>query len=46
LPERDSYDSCDSWFPRSPPPMPALDHLASLFYDDLAELGTFEEVLA
>jgi chorismate-pyruvate lyase len=26
--------------------MPALDHLASLFYDDLAELGTFEEVLA
>jgi chorismate-pyruvate lyase len=25
--------------------MPALDHLASLFYDDLAELGTFEEVL-
>jgi chorismate-pyruvate lyase len=26
--------------------MPALDHLASLFYSDLAELGTFEEVLA
>src|SRR5262245_63788654 len=26
--------------------MPALDHLASLFYDNLAELGTFEEVLA
>lgn len=26
--------------------MPALDHLASLFYADLAELGTFEEVLA
>jgi chorismate-pyruvate lyase len=26
--------------------MPALDHLASLFYVNLAELGTFEEVLA
>lgn len=26
--------------------MPALDHLAGLFYKDLAELGTFEEVLA
>ena len=26
--------------------MPALDHLASLFYADLVELGTFEEVLA
>ena len=26
--------------------MPALDHLASLFYSDLAELGAFEEVLA
>jgi hypothetical protein len=26
--------------------MPALDHLASLFYPDLAELGTFAEVLA
>ena len=26
--------------------MPALDHLAGLFYSDLAELGTFEEVLA
>ncbi len=26
--------------------MPALDHLASLFYADLAELGAFEEVLA
>ena len=26
--------------------MPALDHLAGLFYADLAELGTFEEVLA
>jgi hypothetical protein len=26
--------------------MPALDYLASLFYSDLAELGTFEEVLA
>ena len=26
--------------------MPALDHLASLFYPDLAELGRFEEVLA
>jgi len=26
--------------------MPALDHLASLFYSDLAELGSFEEVLA
>jgi chorismate-pyruvate lyase len=25
--------------------MPALDHLASLFYTDLAELGSFEEVL-
>src|SRR5262245_2379056 len=25
--------------------MPALDHLASLFYSDLTELGTFEEVL-
>jgi chorismate-pyruvate lyase len=25
--------------------MPALDHLAGLFYSDLAELGTFEEVL-
>jgi len=25
--------------------MPALDHLAGLFYADLAELGTFEEVL-
>jgi chorismate-pyruvate lyase len=26
--------------------MPALDHLAGLFYADIAELGTFEEVLA
>jgi chorismate-pyruvate lyase len=26
--------------------MPALDHLAGLFYSDLAELGMFEEVLA
>ncbi len=26
--------------------MPALDHLAGLFYSDPAELGTFEEVLA
>jgi chorismate-pyruvate lyase len=26
--------------------MPALDHLAGLFFADLAELGTFEEVLA
>src|SRR5262245_29245881 len=26
--------------------MPALDHLAGLFYSDMAELGTFEEVLA
>jgi chorismate-pyruvate lyase len=26
--------------------MPALDHLAGLFYSDLPELGTFEEVLA
>ena len=26
--------------------MPALDHLGSLFYRDLAELGAFEEVLA
>jgi chorismate-pyruvate lyase len=26
--------------------MPALDHLAGLFYADLAVLGTFEEVLA
>jgi chorismate-pyruvate lyase len=26
--------------------MPALDHLTSLFYSDLAALGTFEEVLA
>jgi chorismate-pyruvate lyase len=26
--------------------MPALDHLASLFYSDLGELGAFEEVLA
>jgi chorismate-pyruvate lyase len=26
--------------------MPALDHLAGLFYSDIAELGTFEEVLA
>src|SRR5438105_602792 len=26
--------------------MPALDHLAGLFYENLAELGTFEEVLA
>lgn len=26
--------------------MPALDHLAGLFYSDLADLGTFEEVLA
>jgi hypothetical protein len=26
--------------------MPALDHLAGLFYSELAELGTFEEVLA
>jgi chorismate-pyruvate lyase len=26
--------------------MPALDHLAGLFYSDLAELGSFEEVLA
>src|SRR5687767_14265100 len=26
--------------------MPALDHLASLFYAELAELGRFEEVLA
>jgi chorismate-pyruvate lyase len=25
--------------------MPALDHLAGLFYADLAQLGTFEEVL-
>src|SRR5687767_14409217 len=25
--------------------MPALDHLAGLFYSDLAQLGTFEEVL-
>jgi chorismate-pyruvate lyase len=25
--------------------MPALDHLTSLFYSSLAELGTFEEVL-
>ncbi|MEX2176990.1 MAG: hypothetical protein WD872_21690 [Pirellulaceae bacterium] len=25
--------------------MPALDHLAELFYADMAELGTFEEVL-
>src|SRR5947208_11456864 len=25
--------------------MPALDHLAGLFYSDLAELGTLEEVL-
>ena len=25
--------------------MPALDHLAGLFYPDLAELGTLEEVL-
>lgn len=25
--------------------MPALDHLAGLFYTDLAELGAFEEVL-
>ena len=25
--------------------MPALDHLAGLFYSDLAELGSFEEVL-
>lgn len=26
--------------------MPALDHLAGLFYPDMAELGLFEEVLA
>ncbi len=26
--------------------MPALDHLAGLFYPDMAELGQFEEVLA
>ena len=26
--------------------MPALDHLVSLFYSELKELGTFEEVLA
>jgi chorismate-pyruvate lyase len=26
--------------------MPALDHLTSLFYADLAELGAFDEVLA
>src|SRR5512138_2942355 len=26
--------------------MPALDHLVGLFYSDMAELGTFEEVLA
>ena len=26
--------------------MPALDHLAGLFYSNLAELGSFEEVLA
>jgi chorismate-pyruvate lyase len=26
--------------------MPALDHLAGLFYSELAELGAFEEVLA
>jgi chorismate-pyruvate lyase len=26
--------------------MPALDHLAGLFYDDMAELGLFEELLA
>jgi hypothetical protein len=26
--------------------MPALDHLVGLFYRDIAELGTFEEVLA
>src|SRR5262245_49997916 len=26
--------------------MPALDHLAGLFYADMAELGTFTEVLA
>jgi len=26
--------------------MPALDHLANLFYSDTAELGAFEEVLA
>src|SRR5688500_19821440 len=26
--------------------MPALDHLAGLFYPQLAELGTFEELLA
>jgi hypothetical protein len=26
--------------------MPALDHLVSLFYRDIGELGTFEEVLA
>jgi chorismate-pyruvate lyase len=26
--------------------MPALDYLAGLFYGDLAELGTFEELLA
>src|SRR3954470_1625610 len=26
--------------------MPALDHLTSLFYSELADLGTFEEVLA
>lgn len=26
--------------------MPALDYLAGLFYTDLSELGTFEEVLA
>jgi chorismate-pyruvate lyase len=26
--------------------MPALDHLTSLFYSELADLGTFEEILA
>lgn len=26
--------------------MPALEHLAGLFYSDLSQLGTFEEVLA
>src|SRR4030095_15625543 len=33
------------WFPRPAILMPALDHLAGLFYADLAQLGTFEEVL-
>ena len=35
------------WFPSTRlRTMPALDHLAGLFYADMAELGTFEEVLA